>query len=278
MLHDRHAKETTMQVGWDNCPASIKAQVEQLISGVRELLDDNLLGIYLHGSLALGCFSPGQSDIDVLVVTYQSMAEDTKRCIGPLLLRLSGSPAPIEISFLREADVQPWQYPTLFDLHYSEMWREHVARDLESGSWPAWRAPQRGDPDLAAHITVTRQRGVCLYGAPISSVFPTVPRVDYIDSVLKDVDEALSAIHKNPVYAVLNACRTLAFLHDGCVLSKDEGGVWALQHVPTELHEVVMMALAQRSGTGEATWQPGMLNTFAEAMRRLLRAEAFTRV
>jgi len=274
MPHDRHAKETTMQAGWDNCPTSIKAQVDQLINGVRELLKDNLLGIYLHGSLALGCFSPGQSDIDVLVVTHHSMMEGTKRDIGTLLLRLSNAPAPIEISFLRQSDLRTWQYPTLFDLHYSEMWREHVARDLESGIWPAWRAPQHGDPDLAAHITVTRQRGICLLGAPISSVFPDVPRHDYIASVMKDVDEALSAIHENPVYAILNACRTLAFLYDGRVLSKDEGGAWALKHVPTELHEVIMLAIAQRSGTGEVRWQHDMLDTFAIVMRRLLHVEA----
>jgi hypothetical protein len=262
-----------MHASWNNCPTDIKTQVERLVDGVRGLADDNLLGIYLHGSLALGCFSPGQSDVDVLVVTRDGMDEDTRRSMGALLLRLSGSPAPIEISFLREADVQPWRYPTPFDLHYSEMWRDKVALDLQTGRWPAWRAPQRGDPDLAAHVMVTRQRGVCLYGAPISSVFPSVPRGDYIDSIMKDVDEALSAIHRNPVYAVLNACRTLAFLRDGYILSKHEGGAWALQHLPPDLHGVVMAALAQRSGTCEAAWQPAMLDMFAGAMRRLLRAE-----
>jgi streptomycin 3"-adenylyltransferase len=257
---------------------SIKTQVEQLTYGVRDLLRDNLLGIYLHGSLAMGCFSPGQSDLDVLVIICDGMAMETKRGVGALLLGLSKNPAPIEISFLREADMQPWRYPTPFDLHYSELWREHVTRDLESGIWPAWRAPQRGDPDLAAHITVTRQRGVCLYGMSISSVFPAVPRSDYIDSVMKDVDEALSAIHENPVYAVLNACRTLAFLCDGHVMSKDEGGAWALQHLPPELHGVVMIALEQRRGATEMAWQPGMLDTFAESMRKLLHVEAIAQV
>lgn len=267
-----------MQVGWNNCPASVKTQVEQLISRVRALLGDNLLGVYLHGSLAMGSFSLGQSDIDVLVITDNSMAEDTKRAIGALLLQLSDAPAPIEISFLQRSDMLPWRYPTPFALHYSEMWRDRVSYDLQTSEWPAWRAPQRGDPDLAAHITVTQQRGVVLHGAPIRDVFPVVPRGDYIDSIMKDVDEGLSAIQKNPVYAVLNACRTLAFLRDGCVLSKDEGGAWALQHAPAELHSVIMNALAQRSDTCTHAWQTGELEAFAESMRTLLRMEVFTRI
>jgi streptomycin 3"-adenylyltransferase len=268
-------EEITMQVGWRNCPANIRNQVEQLTGGLGELLGANLLGVYLHGSLAMGSFAPGQSDIDVLIVTRDSMDEDTRRCVGALLLHLSGSPAPIEISFLRQSDMLPWRYPTPFDLHYSEMWRAHVARDLQTGAWPAWRAPQHGDPDLAAHITVTQQRGVCLYGAPISSVFPPVPRGDYIDSIMKDVDEGLSMINNNPVYAVLNACRTLAFLREGQVLSKDEGGVWALQHAPAALHGVITAALAAYRGTHAAPQlQPQALDDFAAMLQKLLHAES----
>ena len=265
-----------MQVGWDDCPPRIKTQVEQLTEGTCSLLGDNVLGVYLHGSLAMGSFHVDQSDIDVLVVTHDAMAAATKCAVGALLLRLSDAPAPIEISFLQRSDMLPWRYPTPFDLHYSELWRDKVAYDLQTSGWPAWRAPQRGDPDLAAHITVTQQRGVCLRGAPINHVFPVVPRSDYIDSVMKDVDEGLSAIHENPIYSVLNACRTLAFLCEGCILSKDEGGAWALQHLPQDLHGIVTAALAQRHGTSEVTWQPATLDTFAKAMLNLLRAEAVT--
>jgi streptomycin 3"-adenylyltransferase len=49
-------------------PRSVDEQVDRLVAGFRDILGDNLHGIYLHGSLALGCFNPARSDIDVLVV------------------------------------------------------------------------------------------------------------------------------------------------------------------------------------------------------------------
>lgn len=43
---------------------------------LREKLSDSVIGIYLHGSMAMGCFNPAQSDIDLLVITRE------KRPIG----------------------------------------------------------------------------------------------------------------------------------------------------------------------------------------------------
>jgi streptomycin 3"-adenylyltransferase len=45
------------------------------------------------------------------------------------------------------------------------------------------------------------------------------------------------------VYVILNACRTYAYLRTGNILSKDEGGVWALQVLPEQFHATVVTAL-----------------------------------
>jgi len=73
--------------------------------GFRDALADalgsNLAGLYLHGSLAMGCFNPACSDVDLLAVTRRGMTVETKRRVAELLLKTSGAPSPIEISFLR---------------------------------------------------------------------------------------------------------------------------------------------------------------------------------
>ena len=46
------------------------------------------------------------------------------------------------------------------------------------------------DYDLAAHITVIRQVGICLCGKPIAAVFEQVPRENYLDSICRDVQDA----------------------------------------------------------------------------------------
>ena len=33
-----------------------------------DILQENLVGIYLHGSAAMGCFNPRSSDIDLIIV------------------------------------------------------------------------------------------------------------------------------------------------------------------------------------------------------------------
>ncbi|MEJ7701527.1 MAG: nucleotidyltransferase domain-containing protein [Pyrinomonadaceae bacterium] len=134
-------------------------QIESLTETFRIQIDENLIGIYLHGSLAFGCFNPLRSDIDLLVVTRCEITIETKRGIAEFLLENSRKPSPIEISFLQQKDLSTWRYPTPFDFHYSEDWREKFERDLADGEWKRWNDIQLFDEDLATHITVTNHRG-----------------------------------------------------------------------------------------------------------------------
>ncbi|QHS21759.1 nucleotidyltransferase domain-containing protein [Virgibacillus sp. MSP4-1] len=46
----------------------VQSFVNQLAQIYQTQLKANLIGIYLHGSLAMGCYQPGKSDIDILAV------------------------------------------------------------------------------------------------------------------------------------------------------------------------------------------------------------------
>jgi streptomycin 3"-adenylyltransferase len=256
---------------WPNCPTPTQQQLRQFIGKLETSLTNNLIGIYLHGSLAMGSFNPERSDLDLLVVTRRPMSLEIKHMLAETLLSRSGQPHPIEISFLRRDDMVPWQYPTPFDFHYSEMWRESFQCELTSGGWKSWNDSQRYDPDLAAHITITNHRGLRLAGVTVKEVFPAVPRQDYLDSILGDVRDGLEHITGNPVYGILNACRTYAYLRHGYISSKEEGGVWALEALPESLRGVVMKALAIYRGEPEVTpLENNQLETFAAYIRTTL--------
>ena len=45
----------------------------------KNILGENLIGIYLHGSMAFGCFNPLKSDIDLILVVKESVSKETKR-------------------------------------------------------------------------------------------------------------------------------------------------------------------------------------------------------
>ena len=131
------------QYAWTNCSIVIRTQVNILLDALREILGENLVGIHLHGSLAMGCFNPDRSDLDLLIVTSYGMTVETKRRVVELLLHSSMAPSPIEISFLVEHEIHPFQHPLPFDLHYSESWREKYRRELSNGDWMKWNDETR---------------------------------------------------------------------------------------------------------------------------------------
>jgi hypothetical protein len=144
------------------------------------------------------------------------MTENIRREVALSVLQYCGNPSPFELSFLRESYLHPWQYPTPFDFHFSEDWRDKTVEALAAPEWRLWVSqPPPTDPDLAAHVTITRARGICLVGKPIFKVFPEVPRADYIDSILADFDFARKLMADNPVYAILNFCRIYGYLREG---------------------------------------------------------------
>ncbi len=251
---------------WEHCPAPVCAQISVIRDGILYLLRKNTVGIYLHGSLALGCFNPERSDIDLLVVTRRKMDPATKADVGAFLLTNSAPywppkiKRPVEISFLCWADLHPWQYPTPYDFHFSENHRSFFVDLL--------RDDPRIDPDMAAHVAITRQFGINLHGLRPDEVFPDVPDEDYLEALLYDIETLETDILKFPHYAVLSACRVLAYVQEKRITSKDSGAEWALATVPAEHHAVIRQALALYRGDGEdATFNPSDLTAFADYIR-----------
>ena len=81
------------QFGWADCPDPYKIQVNTFLEELQKVLGDDLVGVYLHGSLALKCFNPIRSDINLLVVSSQPLSSAQKRHLGSLLVHLSHKPA-----------------------------------------------------------------------------------------------------------------------------------------------------------------------------------------
>lgn len=222
--------------------------LEQIKNNYHSILGDNLIGFYVHGSYAFGCFSWERGDLDFLVVVTEEPSLSQKRALIRHLLALD-SQAPqkgFEMSVVTVDAVCPFVYPTPYVLHYSNAWREDYRRDLD-GTLSRLHGT---DPDLAAHIMVTHTCGIVLYGAPIEDVFAPVPHEAYLDSIRYDIENAREDIDENPVYVILNLCRVLGYLRGAGVLSKEGGGVWGIANLPGEFVPPVSGALAYyRDGT-----------------------------
>lgn len=205
------------------------------------ILGDNLVGVYLHGSAAMGCFNPKESDLDLMLVVEHDVSDREKKQFMEKVVKLNEEAPPkgLEFSIVKREFCKPFVYPTPFELHFSKMHIDWFREKPEE-----YVQKMKGtDKDLAAHFTIIRKYGKVLYGEEIDRVFGEVPREDYIDSIRADIEEAREDIWTNPMYITLNLCRVLAYLRENLILSKKEGGEWGLNQLPERFHKLICEAL-----------------------------------
>src|ERR1019366_8914430 len=112
-----------VEYNWTNVSKVIKAEVITLQSGLTRLLDQQLQGIYLHGSLALGGFQPARSDINIIAVVTGEIDSALKAELVTLLLLVSNRPRPIDIYVVTEKALFPFQPSVSFAFRYNEQLR-----------------------------------------------------------------------------------------------------------------------------------------------------------
>lgn len=215
--------------------------LDEIVEQSRKIFGEELIGVYLHGSMAMGCFHADKSDIDLIFVIRDRIT-DTQKLQFMNYIVDANKIAPgkgIELSIVKQKYCKHFVYPTPFELHFSNAHQQWFADN------PAdYIQKMKGtDKDLAAHFKVIKSYGVVLYGAKIDDVFADVPRNDYIDSIWNDIREAGEDILENPVYIILNLCRVAAFLKNDLVLSKKQGGEWAIHNLSPKYHVLISRAL-----------------------------------
>ena len=238
--------------------------INEFVNRSKDILKENLVGIYLHGSSVMGCFNPEKSDIDLIIVVDDKMSDITKKAYMDMVVKLNSyAPAKgIEMSIVRKEVCDPFVYPTPFELHFSAMHLKWYKDNPED-----YILKMNGtDKDLAAHFTIIGKRGKCLFGLPIEDVFAVVPKADYMDSIWNDIVEAPEEITENTMYLTLNLVRVLAFAKDGLVLSKKEGGDWGLKNVPEEYHSLIEDALSEYGSSVVPQYDMELAVEYAEYM------------
>lgn len=245
---------------------------ENILNGItdraKEIFGEELVGIYLHGSMAMGCFQPQKSDIDLLIVIRNNISDIQKAAFMDHVIEYNKiAPSKgIELSIVKQECCKHFLYPTPFELHFSNA---HLQWYLDN---PAdYIRKMRGtDKDLAAHFTIIKAYGIVLYGAGINEVFADVPRNNYIDSIWADIEGAREEILENPVYIILDLCRVAAFLKDNLILSKKQGGDWGLQNVSPRFHALISEAKQCYISGEDMTADPEEAKAFADDMLPLI--------
>ena len=243
--------------------------LDKIVDKSKQIFGAELTGVYLHGSMAMGCFQPDKSDIDFIIVIKDNITDKQKLMFMNEVVELNKA-APskgIELSIVKEAYCKEFLYPTPFELHFSNMHLQWF-RDNPTDYIQKMNGT---DKDLAAHFKIIKKYGIALYGSPIDDGFADVPRNNYIDSILCDIEEAKEEILENPVYIILNLCRVAAFLKHDLVISKKQGGEWALQNLSDKYHTLVLNALQSYEFGTEMNIDKEEAQGFADYMLYLIR-------
>src|SRR5215469_10085390 len=95
-------------------PQRITHLLDEIVAEFKHLLGENLVGVYLHGSLAMGSFNPDSSDIDFLVVAKEKLPPQKRGEVAVTMIGLSEkAPAKgLEMSILTIGALRDFRYPT----------------------------------------------------------------------------------------------------------------------------------------------------------------------
>lgn len=224
-------------------------QVEQVVDLVRDVLGEDAVGAYLHGSTALDEMKP-HSDIDVLVVSRRPTTSTERRALIDRLLRMSGRGDPsgdarsIELTIVVESEIRPWRYPPRCDFLYGDWLRS----EFENGDLTPWTTP---NPDLAPVITMVRSANRALFGPPPAEIFDPVPLEDLNRAIVEGIPGLLDDLDSDTTNVVLTLARIWTTLATGTIRSKHAAADWVLGRLPEEHRSVLAHARALYLGDDE---------------------------
>ncbi|WP_182914268.1 aminoglycoside adenylyltransferase domain-containing protein [Paenibacillus sp. 1011MAR3C5] len=239
---------------WEDSPPDIRRQALLINNYMNDFLGDTLIGLYVHGSLCLGAYHPGRSDLDMLAVINRPLTPDERHQLIIAFLMFHRTPAPVEVSIMLHEDLKLWKHPAPYQLHFSDYWRKRYADMAYWDNRSFWHEQgERTDSDLACHITLTRQLGIALYGPPLAAISSAVPEPHFWDSLRSDAeslmtpsaseDKELRIVDAAEAMGVLTLARIWSYRETGLIYSKLEAAEWAMARLPEKQRPIISGAI-----------------------------------
>jgi Domain of unknown function (DUF4111) len=230
--------------GWPTAWVEVNRAVERLLEGTRGVLGGRLVGLYLHGSLALGDFFPPASDIDFHAATAGTLGEPALERLGALHGRFKAEGGWV-------ARLEGVYLPPL------ALRRREPAGDRQPTVGSDWGfGLGRPGPTWVLDRWVTREHGVVVAGPDprelIDPIGPSELRAAVRATLarhwaLEGQDVAWLRPRNYQAFAVLTICRNLYALERGELVSKPVAAAWARRRLEPPWSALVERALGWRA-------------------------------
>lgn len=235
-----------MLLGYTDLPAEIKEQISHVVEIWKKHLQNDLVGVYLHGSICLNAFEPKSGDIDILVVVARTLSADERLALAKEIIAIDGCPCPLEMSAITSADAKNWKNPGNCVFHYSDFWTERYKKRFENPQNEVFVVDHDfPDADVTSYIKLINQCGIVLYGQSVAETFAEVSDDDFWAAISNGIDDYAFDAYDERYFAsnILILGRILSFKVEKRIFSKYEGGLWTAAHVPIHLCGLVENAV-----------------------------------
>lgn len=195
---------------------------EVVVEQLRGVLAEDLVGAWFVGSIALGGYVRGESDIDVVVACEQLLPASTRGALATAVVDATPQcPARgLELTVYRRAIASSTPEGADFEVNANGAPRmDTCVRTTADGQPAFWYVLDRA---------IAHRHGVGISPGfpPASSVFADVGRAQLLGAMRESM-RWHRAHERATLYSVLNAARAWRFAEEGVLGSKLEGADWA---------------------------------------------------
>ncbi len=203
-----------------------------------EILEDNLVAIYLYGSLTYNAFNELKSDVDCEVVTKRNLSDEEFKVLKNWYKQVSKTNfwvKRLEMYYSTKQSVKRLGHKSEGAVYHNSKFQK-IARSY----WP--------NPITWFNI---RKSGKVLYGADPKLFIPDVGRGQLLKALKMEVEylekrnPKCTRAPRDQAYAVLTLCRILYTLNQNTITSKTKAAQWCIKTMP-EWSELIRLALKYR--------------------------------
>jgi hypothetical protein len=222
---------------------------DQVTEVLARTLGTDLAGVYFVGSVALGGYVSGESDIDIAAVSSAALTGTQKQSVASAVIEASAAcPARgLEFTLYRSEIAGSRPAGADFEVNANGGPRMPTAVHLDPATEPGfWYVLDRA---------IAHRSGLAISGPPARRIFADVPRGTLLEAMYESM--AWHCAHeKATLYSVLNACRAWRFAAVDVLGSKLQGAAWARARWPDT--GLIDAAVALRRGEPATLDEPGV--------------------
>jgi len=218
--------------------------ITSLSLGITEILKENLIGIYLFGSLAYGDFDEARSDVDLMTIVKEPVTK-------------------VELEKLKQLHRQiEEQHPKWA----GRIENSYTPQQMLSSVMPPGARPYYGEGVLQPealygnewiiNLYLLYESGIAIVGPKFGELVETINIKDVQQACVRDLFKEWEPKLREPEwldnghyqsYLVLNLCRILNTVMNATVLSKKKSAAWVMREYP-EWKQLVEVAEAWHYG------------------------------